>query len=58
MITVMSGRQQLPRLAEEKEGLHGVFKQLRRNGHQLIKGSCKHLVSGNLHQQFAFGLHS
>jgi hypothetical protein len=26
---------------EEEEGLHGVFKQLRRNGHQLIKGSCK-----------------
>jgi hypothetical protein len=27
--------------AEEEEGLHGVFKRLRRNGHQLIKGSCK-----------------
>jgi hypothetical protein len=26
---------------EEEEGLHGVFKRLRRNGHQLIKGSCK-----------------
>jgi hypothetical protein len=25
----------------EEEGLHGVFKRLRRNGHQLIKGSCK-----------------
>jgi hypothetical protein len=28
-------------LLEEEEGLHGVFKRLRRNGHQQIKGSCK-----------------
>jgi hypothetical protein len=28
---------------EEEEGFHGVFKRLRRNGHQLIKGSCKEL---------------
>jgi hypothetical protein len=27
--------------SEEEEGLHGVFKRLRRNGHQLKKGSCK-----------------
>jgi hypothetical protein len=26
---------------EEEEGLHGVFKRLRRNGHQLEKGCCR-----------------
>jgi hypothetical protein len=26
---------------EEEEELHGVFKRLRRNGHQLEKGCCE-----------------
>jgi hypothetical protein len=29
----------------KEEGLHGVFKRLRRNGHQLEKGCCKQLSS-------------
>jgi hypothetical protein len=29
--------------AEEEEGLHGVFKRLRRNRHQLEKGCCEQL---------------
>jgi hypothetical protein len=28
---------------EEEEGLHAVFKRLRRNGHQLEKGCCEKL---------------
>jgi hypothetical protein len=31
----------LANLKEEEEGLHGVFKRLRRNGHQLEKGCCE-----------------
>jgi hypothetical protein len=34
-----------PDLVEEEEGLHGVFKRLRRNGHQLEKGCCEQLSS-------------
>jgi hypothetical protein len=30
---------------EEEEGLQGVFKRLRRNGHQLEKGCCEQLSS-------------
>jgi hypothetical protein len=30
---------------EEEEGLHGVFKRLRRNGQQLEKGCCEKLSS-------------
>jgi hypothetical protein len=30
---------------EEEEGLHGVFKRLRCNGHQLEKGCCEKLSS-------------
>jgi hypothetical protein len=33
------------RCKEEEEGLHGVFKRQRRNGHQLEKGCCKQLSS-------------
>jgi hypothetical protein len=30
---------------EEEEGLQGVFKRLRHNGHQLEKGCCEQLSS-------------
>jgi hypothetical protein len=30
---------------EDEEGLQGVFKRLRRNGHQLEKGCCEQLSS-------------
>jgi hypothetical protein len=29
-------------------GLHGVFKQLRRNGHRLMKGGCEQLSTAML----------
>jgi hypothetical protein len=32
-------------MLEEEEGLQGVFKRLRRNGHQLEKGCCEQLSS-------------
>jgi catechol-2,3-dioxygenase len=35
---------------EEEEGLHGVFKRLRRNGHQLEKGCCEQLSSRTSHR--------
>jgi hypothetical protein len=31
--------------AEEEEGLHGAVKRLRRNGHQLVKGSSRQVTT-------------